>query len=652
MKLNNIHGFSSIDAYVKYKIEKYSREEKNFASLFEMMFDETDNIMAEISDGYRVRKITYGEYKQSVLDIVPTVARVLSDVPKGEMVGLYMSNCLEWLQIFWAILAAGYSPLLMNTRLSDEVLEEVLTLYAVKGVISDGKQFSVKTVLKEEALVISEEVYTPCAFGEEVIFMSSGTTNNVKLCAYNGENFYYQICDSAHIIEKCPKIKQHYEGELKQLVLLPFCHVFGFIAVYLWFGFFSRTFVFPRDLNPDTIQRTVKKHKVTHLFAVPMVWEAVHKAAMRKIKERGEATYARFNRVINMTNRLGAAGDFLAKRLLQEVREGLFGDSICFLITGGSDINAETLRFFNGIGYHLVNGYGMTEIGITSVERSSNQRIANTASIGAPFGFTEYSIDPDGILLVRGKTRAGRIMQNGGVTVTDYDAWFKTGDIMRCEDGRYYFGGREDDLIVCEDGENINPLLMEMQLQIPGVDRVCILRGRKGIAVIASIPGVFSDVKLKSIYEELTQRIAAAKLDGAVKRIVFTHEGLMRSGEFKLNRRKLAVRVEDGEIRTFDPRRIDEYVEELSAGLETEIAKHFAEVLGKDVSAIGPSDDFFRDLEGTSLDYFALLGLIKSRLGVDVMSKSEVKLSTVKAFAEYIKTNKLKSEQHSTTIKK
>ena len=34
MKLNNIHGFSSIDAYVKYKIEKYSREEKNFANCF------------------------------------------------------------------------------------------------------------------------------------------------------------------------------------------------------------------------------------------------------------------------------------------------------------------------------------------------------------------------------------------------------------------------------------------------------------------------------------------------------------------------------------------------------------------------------------------------------------------------------------------
>ncbi len=651
MKLNNIHGYSSIDAYVKYKIEKYSREEKSFSSLLDLMFDEADNIMAETSDGYRIKKITYGEYKQRIYDITPTLEEAFADVPKGEMIGLYMSNCIEWLQIFWGILAAGYSPLVMNTRLSDEVLEEVLSLYSVKCVVSDGKRFSVKTVSKEEALVISEKAYSPCAFGEEVIFMSSGTTNNVKLCAYNGENFYYQICDSAHIIEKCPRIKQHYEGELKQLVLLPLCHVFGFIAVYLWFGFFSRTFVFPRDLNPDTIQRTVKKHKVTHLFAVPMVWESVHKAALRKIKERGASTYARFNRIIKITNRLGPVGDFLAKRLLREVREGLFGDSICFFITGGSDIKPETLQFFNGIGYHLVNGYGMTEIGITSVEKTSSQKIANTASIGAPFGYTEYSIDADGILLVRGRTRAGRIMQNGNALVTDYNEWFHTGDIMRCENGRYYFGGREDDLIVCEDGENINPLLVEMQLQISGADKVCILRGRKGVMVVASIPGVFSDVQLKSIYEELTRRIAEARLSEAVKKIVFTHETLLRPGEFKLNRRKLAGRVEGGEMRTFDPRHIDEYVEELSSGLESEIAKYFAQVLGKDVAQIGPCDDFFRDLEGTSLDYFALLGIIKSRLGVDIVSGGGAKLSSVKAFAEYIKANELKNAHDSVEIK-
>lgn len=637
MKLNNVHGFDTIDQYVKYKLDKYSREEKSFKSLFEFMFDESDNIMIETSDGYRVKKVTYGEYKQKILDTVPTLQAALKEVPRGEMVGLYMQNCTEWLQIFWAILAAGYSPLVMNTRLADGVLEQVLADYSVKCVISDGKEFSVRTLTKDDALAPSDAEAEPCEYGKEVIFMSSGTTDNVKLCAYNGENFYYQICDSVKIVENCPKISRHYEGELKQLILLPLCHVFGFIAVYLWFGFFSRTFVFPADLNPVTIQRTVKKHKVTHIFAVPMVWESVHKAAVRKIKERGERTYSRFKLVSSISNKFTKFGDRLAKRLLSEVREGIFGDSICFLITGGSHINPETLRFFNGIGYHLVNGYGMTEIGITSVERSSKKSICNSASIGAPFGYTEYSISPEGALLVKGKTRAGRIMQNGKSTVTDYDEWFNTGDLMRCEDGRYYFDGRVDDLIVDKDGENINPIIVEAGLQIAGADRVCLLRGRGGIMVAASVPGVFSETKLKAIYAELESRLKAARLSESVKRIVFTHESLLAPGEFKLSRRKLADRIEGGELRGFDPRRVDEHIAALSNGIEREIAACFAETLGRDVSQIGADADFFRDLEGTSLDYFALLGLIKSRLGVDIISSGEAKLSTVKAFADYIK---------------
>ena len=289
MKLTNIRGFSTLDEYVRTKLEEFSKEEKSFESLFDFMFSESDNVMAETSDGYRIKKVTYGEFKRKILSITPTVKDAIGNIPHGEMVGLYMTNSMEWLEIFWAILASGYTPLLMNTRLSDAVLEGILSDYSVKCVISDGKIFSVPTKTKDEVTVESHKDYERVPFGKEVIFMSSGTTDNVKLCAYTSENFFYQILDSGKIIRQCPKIKEHYEGELKHLVLLPFCHVFGFIAVYLWFGFFSRTFVFPKDLNPDTIQRTVKKHKVTHIFAVPMVWDAVYKAAIAKIKEIGRA---------------------------------------------------------------------------------------------------------------------------------------------------------------------------------------------------------------------------------------------------------------------------------------------------------------------------------------------------------------------------
>ena len=637
MKLNNIHGFQSIDEYVKYKLSRYGQEEKSFETLFRYMFDESDNVMAELTDGYRIKKITYGEFKAKIIAKAPNLAEALSEVGEGSIIGLYMSNSVEWIELFWSILICGYRPLLMNTRLPDEVLEGIIREYSVGAVISDGKKFSVKTVFKDEIAAASDKEPISRPFGTEVIFMSSGTTENVKLCAYTGENFYYQICDSVNIIEKCPGIKAHYEGELKQLALLPFYHVFGFIAVYVWFAFFSRTFVFPKDLTPATIQNTVKKHKVTHIFAVPMVWEAVHKAVISRVKAKGASTYLKFTRMTRLVNKLGSFGDRLARCFLCEVREGLFGDSIRFLITGGSHIKPETMEFFNGIGYHLANGYGMTEIGITSVEFSNSKKMLNSSSIGAPFGFTEYSVNDKGVLLVKGRTMASRVLSGGEERITDFDSWFETSDLVTVEGGRYYINGRADDLIVGESGENLNPTLAESCVRVSGIDRLCVFADSDNSPLLlASTPGCFSADKLNGIYGQVCAALKEAKLEGVIKKILFTPESLIAGNDFKVSRKKVAEKYRSGEFRIFDPRCIEKHIAELVSGLEDEIRSAFAEALDKAPEAIGVNDNFFSELGGSSIEYFTLLGILKARFGVELPVSESERLSTVKDFCEHI----------------
>ena len=637
MKLQNIHGFSSINDYVKYKLDAYSKEEKNFESLFHFMFDESNNVMAETSDGYRIKRLTYGEMKNKILRAAPSLYSRLHALSPDSIVGLYMANSPEWIIMFWSILACGFRPLLMNARLSDTVLADILRENAVGAVVTDGKCFDTLCVQASEILSQDGE-YVERPFGTEVLFMSSGTSSSVKLCAYTGENFYYQICDSANIVRDCSDIKKHYEGELKQLVLLPFYHVFGFIAVYLWFAFFARTFVFPKDLSPDTIRNTVKKHKVTHIFAVPMVWEGVCKAALKKIRQKGEKTYRKFMRVSSLVNKLGRAGDIIARFLLSEVRDNLFGNSICCLITGGSHISCDALRFFNGIGYHLANGYGMTEIGITSVEKSHSKKILNSATIGASFGYTEYSVSPEGVLLVKGKTMASRIIENGEAKVTDFDSWFITNDIVRFDGVRYYVDGRVDDLIIGEDGENINPVIAERTLNSDGVEGVCLFADRdKRPVLLASVPGCFSADAAREIFDRLYSALKNAKLDGAVKRVFLTPDPLLSGNDFKISRRKISDRYSAGDIRVFDYKKIDEHIEEMVMGLEAEIRACFAEVLERTPESIGTSDNFFIDLEGTSLDYFSLLGIMRSRFGMEMPSADNERLATVKDFFEHIR---------------
>ena len=142
MKLDNIRNFPTIEAYVTDKLNRYSREEHTLGTLYRYMFDETDNIMTETTDGYRIRKTTYGEAKAQVEAAAPTVQNALSAIPAASLVGLYAQSSPDFITVFWALLKCGYNILLLNTRLSDTVLETVMEKHAVKAVISDSESFS------------------------------------------------------------------------------------------------------------------------------------------------------------------------------------------------------------------------------------------------------------------------------------------------------------------------------------------------------------------------------------------------------------------------------------------------------------------------------------------------------------------------------
>lgn len=635
MKLTNINGKKNIFEYVDDKLSRFGQESKSFQTLFSYMFSETDNVMAELTDGYRIKRCTYGECKQTILRASPTFASALSFLQKGELVGLYMENSVEWLQVFWSILRLGYKPLLMNLRLSNERLEGILQEYGVRAVISGGMQFATAKTLLFQDLLVETDGEAEADFAEEIYFMSSGTTETIKLCAYTAENFFYQIVDSGYIIQHCHPLITHYEGQLKLLALLPFYHVFGFIAVYLWFGFFSRTFVFLKDLRPQTLLSTIRKHKITHIFAVPLVWNTIHKEALRKIRAKGEKTFQTFQKGLATANG-SAFGAMLTRRAFQEIRDNLFGESVQFMISGGSPVAAETLAFFNGIGYHLTNGYGMTEIGITSVELSRNRQLRNTASVGAPFPHTEYCIQ-EGELFVRGKAMASRILQGGKETIVEPTAWFSTNDLAREEHGHYYLLGRKDDLIVCRNGENLNPNQLESRLHIPESDSLCLFADETGRPVLLiSVAGCFSAEKLQRVKQAATQALRAQKLEDEIQQIVLTCDRLIEEQDFKISRKKVAKKYAARQFRILTPETLAAQANELLSTLEEGVRACFAKALGKAPETIGLEANFFLDLGGSSLDYFTLADLIRSKYSVEVSAGDGRSLASVKEICEYL----------------
>ena len=188
MKPENIGGYASIDAFVRAKLERFKAMDHTFSSLFELMFSEKENVFYEKSEGYKISKTTYGQAYQSILARAAGLEKVLENIPAGSVVGIHMQNSLNWIEIFWAILCCGYRPLLMNLRLSDELLEYALKVSGAAAVISDEKQFSVPTFAQKD--IPHAEGKSPDApFGTEILLMSSGTSESMKICVYTAEEF-------------------------------------------------------------------------------------------------------------------------------------------------------------------------------------------------------------------------------------------------------------------------------------------------------------------------------------------------------------------------------------------------------------------------------------------------------------------------------
>lgn len=656
--------------------------EHSMKSLYEMMFSEKDNIMYETSIGYEIKKKTYGEVKEEIDGKTLCLADKLEKIPKGSVVGLYMENSLDWIEMLWCILKSGYNALLMNLRLDEETLEKTIKDCEVKAVITDKKQFSVLSVEASSVKAGQQgKDHGNDCFGTTIYVMSSGTTANVKVCGYTGEEFYYQVQDSYRIIKECDLMKKHYNGQLKQLTFLPFYHIFGLVAVYIWFGFFSRTFVELKNLEPQTITGTIKKHEITHIFAVPLFWEKVYEQAIKTIKGRGEKTYAKFLKgmeIVKKTSGFPALQKLLSKLMFKEVRANMFGESISFLISGGSEIKPEILEFFNGIGYHLANGYGMSELGITSVELDRGGNMLTEGYVGKPLNSVEYKLDEKGNLWVRGKTTASTVLENCEWRDVNRDEWFNTRDIAECEKGHYRMLGRRDDVIISSTGENLNPNIIEKQFSMDGVRGVCLIGPKTNgkctpVLVVSTDKFVTPEIYVK-VTKEVRERIVKGGLGAEIKDILYTTDELVVGDEFKLNRRRIREDYENGNItRILSEEKkkasdVDEKIKMagkspegekkessdsagklqkestgtvLTAGnvMAVRVREIVADALDVPKDRIGYDTDLFLELGGTSMDYFSVLCEIEEEFNVTIPDEIGTGLRTVQKICDYVEKN-------------
>lgn len=636
--------------YVDYNIGELNKSEKKLADVYRIMFRENGLNIAETEESYRIRRYSYAEIK----DLIEKASGELySQIGASRgYVALEMENCVEWIVAFWAVLKSGNKPFLVNCRHTIELSQGILDTLGIKTVVGMKE-----TKLKGEFVDFGEIYKTITAenyqkkdcpsdvFEDELAISTSATSMHQSVCFYGGAQISQQILDAQKIIEESPRMASTYNGQIKQLCFLPFYHIFGLFAVFFWFGFFGRTFVFLKNYSPDTIAHTCRRHDVTHIFAVPVLWHTVEKKILKEVVKmpvrKQKAFYLGIKLCTRLQNIFPYAGAKLAKYIMGEVVDSVFGQSVQFCISGGSYLMDSTLKLFNGIGYPLHNGYGMSEIGITSVELRKRPFDRNKNSVGHPFESIEYRINDEGQLEVKGSSISKMVMIDG--VVQERGEWFKTQDVVEKEGEYYFVKGRAKDIIIGDNGENINPDLTEKLFNIPyAKNYACVgLKRNEGevLTLVVQIPEGLETEQATEIYKSVMATNDGLPNPMRVRKFYFTTDAIMASTAIKVSRPYLLKGIDDGTIKITQ---MSEYVPQQSKfemKYDEEILSKVTDIVSStlelDSKDIDPKSNIIIDLGATSLQYFEILSKITDEFGVETYS-----CNTIYELTKYIEGQK------------
>jgi long-chain acyl-CoA synthetase len=211
----------------------------------------------------------------------------------------------------------------------------------------------------------------------------------------------------------------------------------------------------------------------TFFLSPPRVWERMYSSILAEIKKRPAPLRKLFYLALGMGSRaaqlrrdgrgvpawIRSSLRLFDKIIFNKIRERL-GGRLRFPVSGAAPLSKDLAEFYEAIGMPLLEGYGLTEGGVVSVNPYDRVK---PGSIGKLLPGIEVRIEEDGELLLRSDVNfTGYYKDPAATAAVLRDGWLYTGDIATCDDeGYYYITGRKKELIVSSNGKKIYPARIE-----------------------------------------------------------------------------------------------------------------------------------------------------------------------------------------------
>ncbi len=333
----------------------------------------------------------------------------------------------------------------MGASTHEDVLEKQALIEKGEKLLAEGHREFLDAVIDPQAL--------------QILLFTSGTTANSKAVMLSN----YSMCS-------CVKNVRDTLYDIGEddtfLSFLPLHHVFeGSVGFLLPIAVGSQI-VFCRGIRH--IAEDLKLNHITVLMCVPAVYENMYKGLIKKLEKDGK---------LDAVRALEAKAD--SEDLSLDQRKEMFkflheavDDSVKYFISGAAALEPEVEKGFRKWGFHLVQGYGLSEFSpVVSVETRNNYRLS---SIGRPLvGVTAKVIDQDseglGELVVYGGGKMLGYMDDDEANkeIFTEDGGVRTGDLAVIdEDGFIFIKGRKKSVIVLKNGKKVFPEEIEKAINL------------------------------------------------------------------------------------------------------------------------------------------------------------------------------------------
>jgi long-chain acyl-CoA synthetase len=307
------------------------------------------------------------------------------------------------------------------------------------------------------------EIAVPEPDGTAQLIYTSGTTGNPKGVILTHRNL---LANLLQVNQRIPTVTADYTF----LSLLPLSHMFEQMGGFFTPLYRGSSIVYLRTLKPSAIMDALGEEDIYAVVAVPRLLQLLQSSIERELEAK----------------HLGGPFRWLLKKgdeLPHEARKRLFfpiqrkfGRHFTMFVSGGAPLAPEIFRFWDGMGFTVLEGYGLTECSPVLTANPLGRQVVGT--VGQPLPDVEIKVVNEEIL-ARGANVFPGYYLNEQATREAFttDGWFKTGDLGEFDQSGFLrIKGRSKELIVTGAGINVYPDEIEHELnRTVGVREGCVL---------------------------------------------------------------------------------------------------------------------------------------------------------------------------------